>query len=337
MVAPSPSVAPSFRDPAGAVIHRSEKIYRVIGSRGLPEWTTSNFFSRIVCVLSNFARIFRLRVCLKASLLMNLRKQLGKMLTNPEKQVHEARTVRPWSRRHAHRGHDGGRRAGFVALGTLAIAPPLRKDYPLEFALIREPAIAGARSLRDQCYVPVGLASRPIIDNYLSTHPEAKLQLGAGPNNMPGWLNTDIEPAPGQAYLDATKPFPMPDRTFNYITSEHVFEHLSYENGRRMLQECYRILKPGGRLRIATPDLSKFVSLFSLQQTPEMTKYLDQKAGKIPVATTTDGSERLPQPELLVLGTPVPVRSSAPNKRALSGRLPIRSAIQGRGKVGTPC
>ena len=38
MVAPIPSVAPSFRDPAGAVIHTSEKVYRVIGSRGLSEW-----------------------------------------------------------------------------------------------------------------------------------------------------------------------------------------------------------------------------------------------------------------------------------------------------------
>jgi predicted SAM-dependent methyltransferase len=166
----------------------------------------------------------------------------------------------------------------FMFLVLLAFAPPLREHYPLASALIREPAMAGVRSLRDHVRTYERIrASRPVIENYLSTHPEPKLQIGAGPNNLPGWLNTDIEPGQDQAYLNATKPFPLPDRTFHCVTSEHVFEHLSYADGKRMLQECYRILKPGGRLRIATPDLEKFVGLFSSQQTPEKAHYLDQK------------------------------------------------------------
>ena len=65
-----------------------------------------------------------------------------------------------------------------------------------------------------------------------------KLQLGAGGNNVPGWLNTDIDVGSNQAYVDATKPFPFSDGSINYVFSEHVIEHLTYEQGLGMLKEC---------------------------------------------------------------------------------------------------
>ena len=34
-------------------------------------------------------------------------------------------------------------------------------------------------------------------------------------------------------------------------------------DGRKMLQECSRVLKPGGKIRIATPDLKKYLSLIT--------------------------------------------------------------------------
>jgi len=67
------------------------------------------------------------------------------------------------------------------------------------------------------------------------------LQIGAADNNKPGLLNTDIEPSIGQAYLDASKPFPLPDRSFK-VFSEQVIEHITYETGLVMLKESYRIL-----------------------------------------------------------------------------------------------
>ena len=48
------------------------------------------------------------------------------------------------------------------------------------------------------------------IADYMKHHAVRKLQLGAGDFNLSGWLNTDIGPIEGQAYLDATKPFPLP-------------------------------------------------------------------------------------------------------------------------------
>lgn len=41
-----------------------------------------------------------------------------------------------------------------------------------------------------------------------------------------------------------------------------------------MLQECFRVLKPGGRLRIATPDLAVVIGLYE-GQGPEDERYLE--------------------------------------------------------------
>ncbi|HYM11146.1 MAG TPA: methyltransferase domain-containing protein [Bryobacterales bacterium] len=122
------------------------------------------------------------------------------------------------------------------------------------------------------------VASSFIIRDYVRTHSMRKLQLGAGGQDMPGWLNTDIQLSSGEAYLDATKHFPLPDQSFHYVFSEHMIEHLEYEAGLAMLKECHRILVPGGKVRIATPNLLKFVELFQDKKSDEMRRYMQYKA-----------------------------------------------------------
>lgn len=99
------------------------------------------------------------------------------------------------------------------------------------------------------------------IRDYLKSNPVRKLQLGAGGNDPAGWLNTDIEPTGNQVYLDATKRYPFADGSFHYVFSEHMIEHVSWDGGMAMLRECYRILAKGGKMRIITPNLTKFVRL----------------------------------------------------------------------------
>lgn len=98
---------------------------------------------------------------------------------------------------------------------------------------------------------------------YLTTTDVPKLHIGCGPFVMEGWLNVDINCfRPDIRYLDAGKPYPFPDHSFDYIYSEHLFEHLSIEEQTIMLQECYRILKPGGRMRLAMPNLHFLMELY---------------------------------------------------------------------------
>lgn len=101
---------------------------------------------------------------------------------------------------------------------------------------------------------------------YLASVAVKKLQIGSGPTLIPGWLSSDIKPMYRETiYLDATKPFPFPDSTFDYIFSEHMIEHVSWPNGLSMLKECCRVLKPTGAVRVATPDLNVLAGLLSSQ------------------------------------------------------------------------
>jgi len=115
--------------------------------------------------------------------------------------------------------------------------------------------------------------SRSIINTYIASNQIRKLQLGAGGVKLEGWLSTDIEPGPGEVYLDATKRFPVPDASIHYIFGEHVIEHLTYNDGMAMLRECYRVLDHGGKVRFATPDLRRLTSL--LEKAPP--EYLEEK------------------------------------------------------------
>jgi predicted SAM-dependent methyltransferase len=121
------------------------------------------------------------------------------------------------------------------------------------------------------------LNSERKISEYNRTHSIRKLQIGAGQMDYPGWLNTDIEPGPGETYLDATKRFPTPDGSIHYIFGEHVIEHVSYEEGLLMLRECYRVLAPGGKVRFATPNLLKYIALFQEPKTEEVQNYMRLK------------------------------------------------------------
>ncbi len=109
--------------------------------------------------------------------------------------------------------------------------------------------------------------------SYFELHVVRKLQLGTGTNILDGWFNTDISPRAGVFFLDSTKPFPFVDATFHYIFSEHHIEHLSYAQGFFTLQECYRVLLPGGKIRIATLNLEVLLNLYTETPSDPQTLY----------------------------------------------------------------
>ncbi len=140
--------------------------------------------------------------------------------------------------------------------------------------IYHNPLIQGA--LRESIKV-IG-RDRLTISRYLKSNPVRRLQIGAGANIRPGWLNTNWYPillfARQSVFLDATKRFPLPDASFDYIFSEHMIEHVPYDGGLAMLRECLRVLKPGGKLRIATPDMAFVVDLLNPQRTPQQEAYI---------------------------------------------------------------
>jgi predicted SAM-dependent methyltransferase len=119
---------------------------------------------------------------------------------------------------------------------------------------------------------------RAVIRDYLASHEPRKLHIGCGPNLLDGWLNTDIG-GRRSIRLDATRRFPFPDASFDYIFSEHMIEHVSYPDARAMLVECHRVLKRGGKIRIATPDLTTLVGLHADTCDNDQRRYIDEYSG----------------------------------------------------------
>lgn len=62
-------------------------------------------------------------------------------------------------------------------------------------------------------------------------------------------------------FADATK-IPFGDDSVDVIYSSHMFEHLSPDEARAFLLESKRVLKKGGILRIAIPDLRKHIERY---------------------------------------------------------------------------
>jgi predicted SAM-dependent methyltransferase len=110
---------------------------------------------------------------------------------------------------------------------------------------------------------------------YLEENKVRKLQLGSGDNILGSWLNTDLGGWNRDAvYLDATKPMPFMDGTFDYVFAEHMIEHLDYRDGEGMLRECFRVMRPGGRIRLATPDLAVILGLYTKERSREQDAYV---------------------------------------------------------------
>jgi predicted SAM-dependent methyltransferase len=55
--------------------------------------------------------------------------------------------------------------------------------------------------------------------------------------------------------MDASRPWPFPDGCARAVRSEHMVEHLTWDEAAFCIREMYRVLEPGGVCRICTPDL----------------------------------------------------------------------------------
>jgi SAM-dependent methyltransferase len=61
---------------------------------------------------------------------------------------------------------------------------------------------------------------------------------------------------------DAAK-LDYPDNSVEEIYSSHTLEHISHQTRGDVLKEWFRVLEPGGRIRIAVPDMKKWAHLYT--------------------------------------------------------------------------
>lgn len=82
-----------------------------------------------------------------------------------------------------------------------------------------------------------------------------KLQLGCGSNRIHDWVSFDED-------MDVTKlPLAFGSGTVETVFFEHLAEHISAPQLLRLLDECRRILVPGGNVRMICPVIHSDLEL----------------------------------------------------------------------------
>jgi len=95
-----------------------------------------------------------------------------------------------------------------------------------------------------------------------SSSEEFRLELGSGGRpGANGWVTVDT--AQGcDIYWDLREPLPFPAGRVEAVYSSHLFEHLDFHDGDRLLAECVRVLKPGGEFSIAVPNARIYLEAY---------------------------------------------------------------------------
>jgi predicted SAM-dependent methyltransferase len=94
------------------------------------------------------------------------------------------------------------------------------------------------------------------------------LNLGCGDTFHNSWTNIDFANAHPEVKLhNLLKGIPAGDNTADVVYHSHILEHFTEDDGKKFIGECFRVLKPGGTIRIAVPDLENI--------TREYLKYLE--------------------------------------------------------------
>jgi len=83
------------------------------------------------------------------------------------------------------------------------------------------------------------------------------LNAGCGDSYWKDWTNLDFQENPYVQYCDLRKGIPFPEGAFDIVYSSNSIEHFSYEVATHFLEELFRVLAPGGTLRLLTPDLER--------------------------------------------------------------------------------
>jgi predicted SAM-dependent methyltransferase len=87
------------------------------------------------------------------------------------------------------------------------------------------------------------------------------LNLGCGHHFNKQWVNVDFsKTGDGVIGHNLLKGIPFHDDTFEVVYHSHVLEHFQKDDAKKFVDECYRVLKPGGVIRVVIPDLEEIAN-----------------------------------------------------------------------------
>jgi len=87
------------------------------------------------------------------------------------------------------------------------------------------------------------------------------LNVGCGNKFHKEWINVDmVSNSPHVKAYNLLKGIPLSNDQFDVIYHSQVLEHFPKEKALDFIRECFRILKPGGTMRVVVPDLENIVN-----------------------------------------------------------------------------
>ena len=90
------------------------------------------------------------------------------------------------------------------------------------------------------------------------------LNVGCGSEASPGFVRLDWEWRSSiHLCWDIRKRIPLGASSFTGIFTEHCLEHVSHEECAHVLKDFYRLLQPGGTLRVIVPDGGLYLDLYN--------------------------------------------------------------------------
>src|ERR1700716_2074854 len=97
------------------------------------------------------------------------------------------------------------------------------------------------------------------------------LNVGCGPNANPNFINLDFH---WNRTIDicwdiTRKVYPLPSSSLEGIYTEHCLEHISFSAFKANIAEFYRLLQPGGTVRIIMPDGELYLDIYQRRKKGE--------------------------------------------------------------------
>ena len=95
-----------------------------------------------------------------------------------------------------------------------------------------------------------------------------RLNWGCGEWTEHGWINSDVKPGPAiDVVADIRVGLPLEPDSLDYIVAIHSLPEIPFTEIVPTLTELRRVLKPGGVLRLALPDLDKGIAAYQRRDT----------------------------------------------------------------------
>lgn len=111
-----------------------------------------------------------------------------------------------------------------------------------------------------------------------------KIHLGCWHRVIPGFIHVDICDLPHIAYKSSIDCLPFfDDASATLIYCSHALEYLDRDAALLAMREWYRVLAPGGLLRLAVPDFQVLLKVY--QMSGELDRILGPLFGKMTVNT----------------------------------------------------